>query len=56
MGNTIKNYERKKRREQKQVYREVRQIVHDIVSLRMDLPDDIIEKEREIFNFVNNKY
>ena len=53
MGNTIKNYERKKRREQKQAQREIRQIVHDAVIRRMGLSNDLMEKEREIFDFVN---
>ena len=53
MGNAIKNYERKKRRKQKQVQREIRQIVHDAVIRRMGLSNDFMEKEREIFDSVN---
>ena len=53
MGNAIKNYERKKRREQKQAQREIRQIVHDAVIRRMGLPNDFMEKEREIFDSIN---
>ena len=54
MGNTIKNYERKKRREQKQAQREVRKIIHDTIAQRMGLSNTFMEKEREIFDFVNN--
>ena len=53
MGNAIKNYERKKRRAQKEAQKEIRQIVHDAVIRRMGLSNDFIEKEREIFDFVN---
>ena len=53
MGNAIKNYERKKRREQKQTQREIRQIVHDAVIRRMGLPNDFMEKEHEIFDSIN---
>jgi hypothetical protein len=31
MGNTIKNYEKKKRRERREALREVREIVHDVM-------------------------
>lgn len=54
MGNAIKNYERKKRREQKQAQRELRKIIHDTIAQRMGLSNTFIEKEREIFDFVNN--
>ena len=53
MGNAIKNYERKKRRERKEAQREIRQVVHDAIMQRMGLSNDFMEKEREIFNSVN---
>ena len=54
MGNAIKNYERKKRREQKEAQKEIRQIVHDALIRRMGLSSDFVEKEREIFDYVND--
>ena len=54
MGNAIKNYERKKRREQKEAQKEIRQIVHDALIRRMGLSNDFVEKEREIFDYVND--
>ena len=54
MGNAIKNYERKKRREKKEAQKEIRQIVHDTLIRRMGLSSDFVEKEREIFDYVND--
>lgn len=51
MGNGIKNYERKKRRERKQAYKEIRQIAHDVIAKRMDF----MEQECELFFNVVNK-
>ena len=53
MGNTIKNYERKKRREKKEEQKEIRQIVHDALIRRMGLSNNLMEREHEIFDFVN---
>ena len=53
MGNAIKNYERKKRRKQKEAQREIRQIVHDTIIRRMGLSNVFMEREREIFDLVN---
>ena len=53
MGNTIKNYERKKRRERKEAYREIRQITHDFIMQRMGFSNSFIEREREVFDNVN---
>ena len=54
MGNTIKNYERKKRRERKEAQREINKIVHDLMVERMGLSNALREKEQEVFDFVNN--
>ena len=56
MGNAIKNYERKNRRERKEAQREINKIVHDLMVERMGLPDALREKEQEVFDFVNNSY
>ena len=53
MGNAIKNYERKKRREEKQLEREIIQIVHDDIIRKIGLSNNFMENEREIFNYVN---
>ena len=53
MGNAINNYEKKRRKEQKEVYKEIRRVVHDTVMARMNLPREFKEKEAEIFNQLN---
>ena len=53
MGNTIKNFEKKRRKEQKEAYREVCKVVHDTIMSRMNLPKDFKEKEAESFNMIN---
>ena len=55
MGNAIKNYERKKRREQKQACKEIRQVVHDVIMQRMGFSNSFMEQEREIFDNVNKQ-
>ena len=54
MGNAIKNYERKKRRERKEAQREINKIVHDLMVERMGLSNTLREKEQKVFDFVNN--
>lgn len=53
MGNTIKNFEKKRRKEQKEAYREIRKVVHDSMMAHINLPRDFKEKEAEIFNQLN---
>lgn len=53
MGNAIKNYEKKRRKERKEAYREIRQIVHDTMIEKMNLPSNLKDKEAEIFNQLN---
>lgn len=53
MGNTIKNYERKKRREQKEAQKELRKVVHDTILKECGFPRAFKEKENEIFNSLN---
>ena len=53
MGNTIKNYERKKRREQKEAQREIIKIVHDAMIERFGFPREFKEKEKEVFDCLN---
>ena len=54
MGNAIKNYERKKRRERKEAQREIRKIVHDVLVDRIGFPNALREKEQEIFDSFND--
>lgn len=56
MGNAIKNYEKKKRRKQKEAQREIRRIVHDMMMTNFGLSHDFKQKEQEIFDLVNNKH
>lgn len=54
MGNTIKNYERKKRRKRKEAQREIGKIVRDVLNDRIGfLPDALREKEKEILDILN---
>lgn len=53
MSNAIKNYERKKRREQKDAQRKIRKMVHDAIMDHYGFPKDFKEKENEIFNCFN---
>ena len=55
MGNAIKNYERKKRRERKQAYKEIRQVTHDVIMQRMGFSNTFMEHEREVFDNVNKQ-
>ena len=53
MGNTIKNFEKKRRKERKEAQREINSIVHKAIMDRMNLPKDFKEKENEIFESYN---
>ena len=55
MGNTIKNYERKKRREQKEAQKELRKVVHDTILKECGFTRTFKEKGNEIFNSLNKK-
>lgn len=56
MGNSIKNYQRKRRRESKEAYKEIERIVHDkiIDSLPYHL-NEFKEKEEEIYKTIRNE-
>ena len=45
MGNAIKNFEKKRRKEQKEAYREIRKVVHDIMMENINLPKDYKKKK-----------
>ena len=50
MGNSIKNYEKKKRNEYSKEYKEMQKIVHNAMIDRINLPNNFKEKEKEVFN------
>lgn len=50
MGNTIKNFEKKRRKEQKEDYRKMQRIVHNAIMEKYPLPKEFKEKECEVFN------
>ena len=52
MGNTIKNYEKKKRKEQKEAYREIHGIVHDAMMKHFCVSREFKEKESEVFDSI----
>lgn len=56
LGNTIKNYQKKKRRECKEAYKEIERIVHNKVinSLPPHLKE-FKEKEEEIYKIIRNE-
>lgn len=43
MGNAIKNYEKKRRKERREAYREIQQIVHNTTTGRLPLPTELKE-------------
>ena len=53
MGNTIKNYQKKRRRNQRKAVKELNGIVHDAIIDKMNLPKELLEKEKEIFKQLN---
>ena len=48
MGNSIKNYEKKKRNEYRKAYKEMQKIVHDTMLGKINLPNNFKEKEKEV--------
>ena len=50
MGNTIKNYEKKKRKEQKDRYRKMQRMVHNAIMEKCPFSRELKEKEYEVFN------
>ena len=56
MGNSIKNYQKKNRRERKEAYKEIERIVHNKVinSLPPHLKE-FKEKEEEIYKIIRNE-
>lgn len=50
MGNAIKNYERKKRREKRDAQREIRKIAHDAIISQCGLPKEFKEIEKKVFD------
>lgn len=53
MGNTIKNYEKKRRKEQKETEREICKVIHDEFMRKCNLPRELKIKEAEMFNQLN---
>lgn len=50
MGNTIKNFEKKRRKKQKEDYKELQRIVHNTIMEKCPIPKELKEKESEVFN------
>ena len=50
MGNTIKNFEKKRRKEQKEDLAEMQRIIHNAIMEKCPLPREFKEKEYEVFN------
>ena len=53
MGNTIKNFEKKRRKERKEYYMELNRIVHNNIMKKYPFPNEFKEKEYEVFNMLN---
>ena len=53
MGNTIKNYQKKRRNESRNAYKELRGVVHNTVMERLGMPKKFLDKEKEIFELLN---
>lgn len=50
MGNTIKNFEKKRRKKYKEDYREMQRIIHNTIMEKCPIPNEFKEKEYEVFN------
>ena len=55
MGNSIKNYQKKKRRERKEAYKEIERIVHNKIINSLPYPKEFKEKEEEIYKIIRNE-
>lgn len=55
MGNAIKNFERKKRREQKKTQQKNLKIVHNAIMRKYGFPNSFREQENEIFDYLNSQ-
>ena len=56
MGNAIKNYQKKQRKESKEAYKELRGIVHNAIVKeyeKLGYPKELLKKEKEVFELIN---
>ena len=53
MGNTIKNYQKKMRKDKRDAYKELRGVIHDTIVEKLDYPKELLDKEKEIFELLN---
>ena len=56
MGNTMKNFEKKRRKQRKEYYREMQRLVHNTLMARYPIPNEFKEKENEIFDMMNKDF
>lgn len=49
MGNTIKNYQKKRRRDSRKAVKELNGIVHDAIVEKLGLPKELLEKKKRKF-------
>ena len=52
MGNSIKNYEKKRRKERKEACKEVREVVSDVLSERFGFSREMKEKQKEMVDLM----
>ena len=52
MGCTIKNYEKKRRKERKEAYKEVREVVSDVLAERFGFSREMKEKQKEMVDLM----
>lgn len=50
MGNTIKNFEKKRRKERKEDLREIHRIIYNALMEKCPFPNELKEKEYEVFD------
>lgn len=52
MGNTIKNFEKKQRKDKREAYKELQGIVRDTIIQKYPMPAHIKEKEKEVLDIL----
>lgn len=56
MGNTLKNFEKKRRKQQKDDYTKKLRLVHSAITSKCPIPREVKEKEAEVFNMVTRDF
>ena len=52
MGNTLKNFLKKQRKQRRDDYKEAQKYIHDMAMRNLSVNRDFKEKEQEVFNLL----